>query len=42
MQTQPSDGFSLTGWSDVKLDNTAGADVLRSMNLHFGKNALVD
>mgnify|MGYP001032529041 CR=1 FL=1 len=42
MQTQPSDGFSLTGWSDVKLDNTAGEDVLRSMNLHFGKNALVD
>ena len=42
MQTQPSDGFSLTGWSDVKLDNTASADVLRSMNLHFGKNALVD
>ena len=42
MQTQPSDGFSLEGWNDVKLENTAGADVLRSMNLHFGKNALVD
>ena len=42
MQTQPSDGFSLEGWNDVKLEHTAGADVLRSMNLHFGKNALVD
>ncbi len=39
MQTQPSGSFSLTGWGDAKL---AGTGVVRSMNLHFGKNARVD
>ncbi len=39
MQTQPSGTFSLTGWQDVKEE---GTDTVRSMNLHFGKNAQVD
>ena len=39
MQTQPGGSFSLTGWKDAKLE---GTDITRSMNLHFGKNAVVD
>lgn len=39
MQTQPSSRFSLTGWQDALLD---GTDIPRSMNLHYGKNAVVD
>lgn len=39
MQTQASSRFSLTGWQDVLLD---GTDLPRSMNLHYGKNAVVD
>ena len=39
MQTQPSGSFSLTGWGDAKLTDT---EVVRSMNLHFNKNARVD
>lgn len=40
MQTQPGgNGFSLTGWKDAVLE---GTNILRSMNLHFGKNAEVD
>ncbi len=39
MQMQPSGTFQLTGWQDIKLEDT---NVVRSMNLHFGKNAEVD
>ena len=40
MQTQPGgNGFSLTDWKDAVLE---GTNILRSMNLHFGKNAEVD
>lgn len=39
MQTQASGGFRMDGWTDDKL---AGTQVLRSMNLHFGLNAVVD
>ncbi len=39
MQTQRSGTFDLHGWEDVTLDGTS---VLRSMDLHFGKNAVID
>lgn len=39
MQMQPSGTFQLTGWQDAKLE---GTNIVRSMNLHFGKNAEVD
>lgn len=39
MQVQPKDSFDLFGWKDVKLD---GTEIVRSMNLHFGKNEQVD
>lgn len=39
MQTQPGNAFQMTGWQDAKL---AGTDIVRSMNLHFGKNEQVD
>lgn len=38
-QSQPSAGFDLNGWQDVLLENTGNA--LRSMNLHYGRNAVV-
>lgn len=38
-QTQESGKFSLTGWSDMKLNNTS---LKRQMNLHYGINAVVD
>ncbi len=38
-QTQKSGTFDLEGWEDMKLD---GADTARSMNLHYGRNAVVD
>lgn len=36
-QTQESGAFTQTGWKDMELD---GTDVLRSMDLHYGRNAL--
>ena len=39
MQTQPGKSFQLTGWQDV-IEEGTGA--VRSMNLHFGRNAEVD
>ncbi len=39
MQTQPGKSFQLTGWQDVKEEGTGA---VRSMNLHFGRNAEVD
>ncbi len=38
MQTQPSGGFSLTGWQNACLSG-AGEGVRRSMDLHHGLNA---
>lgn len=38
-QTQPSDAFELDGWKDMTLE---GTDVKRVLNLHYGKNAVVD
>lgn len=38
-QTQKSGAFDLEGWEDMKLD---GVDAVRSMNLHYGRNAVVD
>ncbi len=39
MQIQPSGRFQPTGWLD---DRLAGTSVVRSMNLHFGKNTDMD
>ena len=38
-QTQKSGEFNLNGWNDMKVE---GTDVIRAMNLHYGKNAVVD
>ncbi len=38
-QTQPSGDFDLYGWEDALLEN---ASVVRSLNLHYKMNALVD
>lgn len=39
MQTQPSGEFQLDGWQDAKLANS---NVVRNMNLHFGKNTAMN
>ncbi|MCI8653461.1 MAG: fibro-slime domain-containing protein [Angelakisella sp.] len=42
-QSQPSgDGFGLHDWEDVYLKETQDVDVLRSMNLHYKLNEVVD
>lgn len=41
-QSQPSDGFGLQKWEDVLLSGTGSLKIPRSMNLHYGKNAVVD
>lgn len=41
-QTQPSGSFALRGWVDDTLQGTDGEPVVRQMNLHYGKNAVVD
>ncbi|MDE7187806.1 MAG: DUF11 domain-containing protein, partial [Lachnospiraceae bacterium] len=38
-QTQASGTFDLDGWQDMKLD---GSNASRSLNLHYGMNAMVD
>lgn len=38
-QIQKSGKFDLKGWNDLMLD---GTDLARTMNLHYGKNAVVD
>ena len=38
-QTQNSGKFSLTGWQDLMLGDT---NIPRTMNLHYGRNAVVD
>lgn len=40
-QMQPGGSFNLNGWQDIALKDTQN-NVKRSMNLHYGKNALVD
>lgn len=41
-QHQESDAFSLTGWQDTLLPDTNTFQLRRSMNLHYGINAVVD
>ena len=41
-QSQPSGSFGLQDWEDVYLSDTGSAKVPRSMNLHYGLNAVVD
>lgn len=41
-QKQPSGAFTLKGWVDDTLQGTDGEPVVRQMNLHYGKNAVVD
>lgn len=41
-QNQPSGGFGLRDWADVLLSDTGSFKVPRSMDLHYGKNAVVD
>lgn len=41
-QSQPSGSFGLQDWEDVYLSDTGSAKVPRSMNLHYGQNAVVD
>lgn len=42
-QTQPSGEFDLHGWKDEYLSDTAAPNsVRRSLNLHYGLNAVVD
>lgn len=43
-QYQPSSNTSAlpSDWQNMKLDTTVDKQVLRFMNLHFGKNAMVD
>lgn len=41
-QSQPSGNFGLQDWEDVYLEDTGSAKVPRSMNLHYGQNAVVD
>lgn len=38
-QTQPSGKFAVDGWQEMKLE---GSDEVRSLNLHYGQNALID
>lgn len=41
-QSQPSGSFGLQDWEDVYLSDTGSTKVPRSMNLHYGLNAVVD
>lgn len=41
-QSQPAGDFGLQGWEDVLLSDTGSQKIPRSMNLHYGKNAVVD
>lgn len=41
-QHQESGAFSLTGWQDTLLPDTNTLQLRRSMNLHYGVNAVVD
>lgn len=43
-QQQPSTNTEVLpkDWTDVKLDGTGNPGILRSMNLHFGKNSIID
>lgn len=41
-QSQPSGRFGLQDWEDVYLADTGSEKILRSMNLHYGQNAVVD
>lgn len=41
-QSQPSGSFGLQDWEDVYLSDTGSAKIPRSMNLHYGQNAVVD
>lgn len=41
-QSQPAGSFGLQDWEDVYLSDTGSAKVPRSMNLHYGQNAVVD
>lgn len=41
-QSQPSGSFGLQDWEDVYLNDTGSAKIPRSMNLHYGQNAVVD
>lgn len=41
-QSQPSGTFAIDGWQDVALPSTGDATVRRSINLHYGMNAVVD
>lgn len=41
-QSQPSGSFGLQDWEDVYLADTGSKKILRSMNLHYGQNAVVD
>lgn len=41
-QSQPSGNFGLQDWKDVLLEGTGSVEIPRSMNLHYGQNAVVD
>lgn len=41
-QNQPSGSFALDGWADTVLPGTGDSTVRRSINLHYGSNAVVD
>ena len=41
-QQQPSQSFGLQDWQDVYLSDTGQQDIPRSMNLHYGQNAVID
>lgn len=41
-QSQPSGSFGLQDWEDVYLTDTGSDKIPRSMNLHYGQNAVVD
>ena len=41
-QQQASSSFGLQDWKDVYLENTGSQKIPRSMNLHYGQNAVVD
>lgn len=41
-QQQASSSFGLQDWEDVYLENTGSQKIPRSMNLHYGQNAVVD
>lgn len=41
-QTQNSGTFAMDGWKDQLLQGTGDLEIPRSMNLHYGMNAVVD